>query len=222
MVDDCSKDNSLELARMYANQDSRFKVIQLLENSGAAVARNTAIAAAAGRFIAFLDSDDLWLPNKLESQINFMVHNNVAFSYTAYEKIDVQGEVFALMDVPVKLGYRQLLKTCVIGCLTAIYDIKKLGKVYMPTNTKREDFATWLDILKQTDFAYGLPEPLARYRVYSDQTSSKKISMAKENWRLYREIENLNYFEASFYFTHYAVRGVLRTKLPTLAKKLGV
>lgn len=222
MVDDCSKDNSLEIAQRYAAQDSRIKVIQLDKNSGAAVARNTAIEAAKGRFIAFLDSDDLWLPSKLEQQIDFMLQNNVAFSYTAYKKINEKGEVFGFVGVPQKVSYKQLLKTCVIGCLTAVYDTEKLGKVYMPTNTKREDFATWLNILKQIDFAHGLTAPLAQYRVYANQTSGKKASMAKENWRLYRDLEKLNFFQASYYFGHYAVNGVLRTKFPRLARFLGV
>lgn len=222
MVDDCSTDKSIKIAQRYAAEDSRIMVLQLEKNSGAAVARNTAIEAAAGRFIAFLDSDDKWLPHKLETQIQFMQDNDVAFSYAAYEKINEKGEVFGLMGVPEKVNYKQLLKTCVIGCLTAVYDVNKLGKIYMPTSTKREDFAAWLNILKQIDFAYGLTEPLAQYRVYANQTSSKKASMAKENWRLYRNLEKLNLFQASYCFVHYAVNGVLRTKFPRLARSLGV
>lgn len=221
-VDDCSTDSSHQLAQNLAAQDPRIKLIQLEKNSGAAVARNTAIKAATGRFIAFLDSDDLWHPEKLEKQINFMLENDIAFSYTAYEKVDENGAPFQVMGVPGKVSYNDLLKTCVIGCLTAVYDTQKLGKLYMPTNTKREDFATWLNILKKVDYAYGMPEVLAQYRVYESQTSSKKVSMAKENWRLYRDLENLNIFQASYYFTHYAVRGVLRTKFPRIARVLGV
>ena len=221
IVDDYSSDNSAEVIQQYASQDPRIKFIQLEKNSGAAVARNTAIEASTGRFIAFLDSDDLWHPEKLEKQINFMLENEVAFSYTAYEKIDENGVPFQTMPVPKKINYNNLLKTNVIGCLTAVYDTKYLGKIYMPTNTKREDFAAWLSILKKTDCAYGMPDVLAQYRVYESQSSSKKASMAKENWRLYRDIEKLNIFKASYYFFHYAVRGVLRTRLPRLATALG-
>lgn len=222
MVDDCSKDDSLEIAQRYSAQDERIKVFQLEQNSGAAVARNTAIEAATGRFIAFLDSDDLWQPEKLEGQIDFMLSNNVAFSYTAYEKINESGDVFGVMGVPEKVTYKQLLKTCVIGCLTAVYDTNQLGKIYMPTTTRREDFATWLNVLKKVDCAYGLTQPLAQYRVYANQASGKKASMAKENWRLYRDLEKLNLLQASYYFTNYAVRGVLRAKLPKLARVFGV
>ena len=222
MVDDCSQDNSLEIAQQYAAQDERIKVIQLEQNSGAAVARNTAIKEAKGRYIAFLDSDDLWHPQKLEKQINFMLKNNYAFSYTAYEKIDEKDKVFEYVGAPHQLSYKQLLKTNEIGCLTVIYDTEHLGKVYMPTETKREDYATWLSILRAIDYAYGMPEILGRYRVYANQSSAKKGKMAKENWKLYRNIENLSVIKSVYYFSHYAIRGVLRTKLPKLARMLGI
>lgn len=222
IVDDCSADNSVEVIQSFVEQDSRINLIRLSEKSGAAVARNAAIEAATGRFIAFLDSDDLWMPNKLEKQVQFMLDQDVAFSFSAYEKIDETGKVFGYIGVPKKTGYHDLLKTCSIGCLTAMYDVEKLGKVYMPVNTKREDFATWLAILKQVDYAYGMPDVLAQYRVYASQSSAKKAKMAKENWRLYREVEQLNLIKASYYFSHYAVRGVLRTKFPSLARKLHI
>ncbi len=222
IVDDCSTDNSIEVIQPFAECDSRIKLIQLTENSGAAVARNKAIEAATGRFIAFLDSDDLWMPNKLEKQVQFMLDQDIAFSFSAYEKIDETGNVFGTVGVPKKTGYHDLLKTCSIGCLTAMYDVEKLGKVYMPVNTKREDFATWLAILKQVDYAYGMSDVLAQYRVYASQSSAKKAKMAKENWRLYRDIEQLGVFKSAYYFAHYAVRGVLRTKFPNLARAVGV
>lgn len=222
IVDDCSKDDSLEKAQRYAALDARIKVLELAQNSGAAVARNAAIEAAGGRYVAFLDSDDLWRADKLEKQINFMEANQVAFSYSAYEKVDENGRIFGVVGVPQKVSYTDLLKVCSIGCLTAIYDTKVLGKVYMPINTKREDYATWLAILKKIDYAYGMNEVLAQYRVYDSQTSSKKAKMAKENWRLYRDVEKLGLLKSVYYFSHYAIRGVLRTKFPRLARLLGV
>lgn len=222
IVDDCSTDNSIDVIQPFAQCDSRIKLIQLAENSGAAVARNKAIEAASGRFIAFLDSDDLWAPDKLEKQVQFMLDQDIAFSFSAYEKIDEEGVPFDVVSVPNKISYKQLLKTNVIGCLTAMYDVEKLGKVYMPVNTKREDFATWLAILKKVDYAYGMPDVLAQYRVYASQSSAKKTKMAKENWRLYRDIEQLGMLRSAYYFTHYAVRGVLRTKFPALARAVGV
>lgn len=222
MVDDNSSDGSFLLAKKFIEQDNRIKLSQLERNSGAAAARNTAIKAANGRFIAFLDSDDLWHPHKLEKQINFMLKNNYAFSYTAYEKINEEGKVIGHVGAPMRLNYKQLLMTNEIGCLTAIYDTEILGKVYMPTETKREDYATWLSILKKIDYAYGMPESLGQYRVYANQSSAKKSKMAKENWNLYRNIENLSFIKSIYYFSHYSIRGVLRTKFPRFARLLGV
>jgi teichuronic acid biosynthesis glycosyltransferase TuaG len=222
IVDDCSTDNSVEVIQSFVEQDSRIKLIQLSENSGAAVARNTAIEAAQGRYISFLDSDDLWLLNKLEKQLSFMQKNNYPFTYAAYDKIDENGKVIGHVGVPDKVSYVDLLKTNHIGCLTAIYDTEYFGKIYMPTNTKREDFATWLQLLRKVDFAYGLDETVAQYRVYQGQASANKLKMAKETWRLYREIASLSLIQSIYYFSHYAFAGLLRTKYPHLAKLLGV
>jgi len=222
IVDDCSTDNSVEIINSFVEQDSRIKLIQLSENSGAAVARNTAIEAAQGRYIAFLDSDDIWLSNKLEQQINYMQSNEIAFSYSAYEKIDEVGRVIGNVGVPDKLGYTDLLKVCSVGCLTAIYDTRMLGKVYMPLIRKRQDLGLWLRILKKIPYAYATPGVLAQYRVRDDSISANKKVAAQYTWKLYREVEGLNFLRASYYFTHYAVNGVLRTKLPKLAKLLGV
>lgn len=222
VVDDCSIDTSLEVLENLSGADSRIKLIRLQNNCGAAAARNKAIDIARGRYIAFLDSDDLWHPEKLERQIGFMQRYDHAFTYTAYEKINEDGIPFQIMGVPEKLSYHDLLKTNVIGCLTAMYDTEKLGKVYMPASTKREDFATWLQILKKVDYAYGINELLAQYRVYDAQSSSKKVNMAKENWRLYKDIEKLGTIKSIYYFAHYSIRGLLRTKFPRIARVLGI
>lgn len=222
IVDDCSTDNSLNIAKAFAKKDCRIKVIELKQNLGVANARNVAIEAAQGRFIAFLDSDDIWYSQKIQKQINFMIKNDINISFTAYDKIDEEGIPFQTIRVPLKVNYKDLLKTNVMGCLTVIYDTKNLGKVFMHEHTKREDFATWLKILKKVDYAYAVPEVLAQYRVYTDQSSSKKVSMARESWRLYRSVEQLNLFQSTYYFSHYAIRGLLRTKIPKLASLIGV
>lgn len=221
IVDDCSTDGSLGMAEELAALDSRIKVFSLTENSGAAVARNKAIRESKGRYIAFLDSDDLWLPDKLERQFSFMRENNVVFCFSAYEKIDENSNVFGRVSVPVKVRYSQLLKTCVIGCLTAVYDVEHFGRVEMPIIRKRQDFGLWLRLLKRTDWAYGIQEPLARYRVRSGSISSNKLNAASYTWRLYREVENLGLFTSCYVFAHYAIKGVVRTRFPRLAKVIG-
>lgn len=222
IVDDCSTDDSVETVDKLSKIDKRIKLIKLNKNSGAAVARNTAIEAAQGHYIAFLDSDDRWLPHKLETQVTFMRDRDVAFSYAAYEKMNEQGEIFGTVGVPDKVSYTDLLKVCSIGCLTAMYDAQKLGKVYMPIIRKRQDLGLWLRILKQIPYAYGIQQVLGQYQLRTDSISSNKRSAAQYTWRLYREVEKLNLLAAGYYFSHYAVNGVLRNKLPRLAKSLGV
>lgn len=165
IVDDVSPDNSNKIIEEYCKKDSRIKLIKLKENSGPAVARNRAIK---GRYIAFLDADDLWKPEK---QINFMIEKNCALSYSAYETMSEEGKIIV---PPSKLSYKDILKTNYIGCLTAIYDTQK---VYMPLIKKRQDYGLWLKILKETDFAYGLDESLATYRLMSNSVSSNKFKI---------------------------------------------
>ena len=222
IVDDCSSDNSVEVIQSFADQDPRIKLIQLAENSGAAVARNTAIEAAKGRYIAFLDSDDAWLPNKLEKQVAFMQENNYPFTFAAYDKVNESDEIFGHVGVPDKVTYSDLLKSCSIGCLTAMYDTEFFGKVYMPLIRKRQDLGLWLKLLKKTKYAYGLNETLGFYKVRKDSISANKKSAALFTWRLYRDIEKLSLPKASYYFSHYAVRGLLRTKYPGVARALGI
>lgn len=221
VIDDCSTDNSIDIINSYRQNDSRIKLIKLTENGGAAVARNKGIEAARGRYIAFLDSDDTWHPSKLEKQIDFMLVNNYSFTYTAYNKVDSTGHVVSNVGIPDKVSYTDLLKKCEIGCLTAIYDSKNLGKIYMPLIRKRQDLGLWLRILKSTPFAYGYNDILASYTVRNDSISSNKLKAASYTWKLYRNVEKLPMFKATYYFSHYAINGVLRTKFPSLAKALG-
>lgn len=217
IIDDCSTDASVNIIKEYCETDSRIKLICLKENSGAAVARNTGIQYAKGRFIAFLDSDDSWAQQKLERQINFMLKNNYAFTYTSYQKVNEDGICIGEMHIPEKVNYRQLLKTCVIGCLTVMYDIERIGKVEFPLIRKRQDFALWLKILKSEKYAYGLQENLANYTIRSDSISANKFKAAQYNWYLYRRIEKLSFFVAFYYFTHYVVKGLLRSRFPNFS-----
>lgn len=221
IIDDASDLEQYERLVDIASFDDRINLIRLDKNSGAAVARNKGIELAKGRYIAFLDSDDVWFPTKLDEQIKFMRSNDVAFSYCSYEKVDEKGNVFGVVGVPDKVSYSDLLKVCSIGCLTAIYDAKKLGKIHMPLIRKRQDLGLWLRILKEVPYAYATPGVLAQYRVRSDSISANKRVAAQYTWRLYREIEGLSLLAASYYFLHYAVNGVLRTKFPNLARFLG-
>lgn len=222
IVDDCSSDNSVDIIQKFINADSRIRLICHEKNSGAAVARNTGIENANGRFIAFLDSDDCWNSSKLEKQINFMLDNDFSFTYTKYHRVDESGKYLGTIYTPDKINYNGLLKTCVIGCLTAVYDTEKLGKIYFPLIRKRQDWALWLKILKEVDYAYCLPEDLASYTVRSNSISANKINASKYTWKLFTEVENLNVLKALYCYVHYLIRGAVRTKFPKVSKYLKI
>lgn len=209
-VDDCSTDGSMEIIKRF--DDARIKIFSTEKNSGAAVARNIGIKNAIGRWIAFLDSDDLWLPTKLEKQLRFMTDGDVAFSFTHYRAINADGKMIACFN-PKKseYGYKQILRHNSIGCLTAIYDAQRLGKVFMPVSAeKREDFACWLSILKTGVKARCMSESLSLYRVRGNSVSSKKTKMIKYQWRVYRRVEKLNVFKSFAYLSCWMVSGVFK------------
>lgn len=211
IVDDCSPDNSNELIEQYLKKDNRIKLIKLKKNNGPAVARNKAIEEAKGRYIAFLDADDIWKPRKLEKQIEFIFTYDLAFSYSSYDLIDENGNHLNTFVTKQEISYHDMLKTCSIGCLTAIYDVRKLGKLYME-DLGHEDYTLWLKIMKKIKITKGILEPLASYRIVSNSVSANKIKSATWQWRIYRDVEKLNLFKSIYYFMHYAFNGVMKYK----------
>jgi glycosyltransferase involved in cell wall biosynthesis len=213
VVDDGSTDESLSILERYAASDNRIRIIRLGGNSGPAKARNAAIEAASGRYIAFIDSDDVWLPNKLEIQLAFMAAMNAPVSFTSYfkmteEGVDTGGVVNA-MDV---VTYKDLLRSNFIGCSTAIYDSQTVGKVLMPDILKRQDYGLWLRIARAGYAAYGISKPLVRYRVRESSVSSNKVVAAKYHWKVLREVGKLNLVSAAFYFIQYAYLGIRKQR----------
>lgn len=202
IVDDKSTDSSLKSVKTYCNGKKRFKIIELDKNSGGAFSRNTAIKAAQGRYIAFLDSDDLWHPEKLEKQIKFMNDFSYDFTFTAYRHITEDGELTdKCVNVREAVEYKTALYHNPIGCLTAVYDAKNLGKFYMPAIRKRQDYALWLKILKSGINAYGLNETLSFYRLRKNSVSSNKFDLIKYHWILYFNIEKLGLFKSLYYLS---------------------
>lgn len=209
IANDCSKDNTSEIVQSYAAKDKRIKLINLKQNSGAAVARNTAIQNAKGRYIAFLDSDDLWKKEKLQKQIEFMQQNRYAFTYTSYEhfigtKENIQNQV----QIPKSLNYNQALKGNKIGCLTVMLDRKQIRDIQFVTQ-KHEDYILWLNILKQGITAYGIQESLALYRTGNSKSiSGNKIQSALWTWKVYRERQMLSVVKSIYYMWFYVVSGL--------------
>ena len=212
IVDDLSPDNSNKIIEEYAQKDDRIKLLKLEKNSGPAVARNRAIEEAKGRYIAFLDADDLWMPEKLEKQIAFMNKKKSALSYSSYYIISEDNGGLGVFLTKEKVTYSDLLKTNSIGCLTAIYDRKILGKVFMPDIIKKQDYGLWLKILKQIKKADGILEPLAYYRIVENSVSSNKIVGIKYIWKIFRDVEKLNIFQSIYYFCYYVYYGVRKYK----------
>jgi glycosyltransferase involved in cell wall biosynthesis len=211
IVDDASTDNSIKIINTFLDKDSRIQLHQLSTNVGAGVARNKAIEVSKGSFIAFLDSDDLWLPKKLEEQISFMNRNKYHFTHTSYEEINENGATTnKIINCKKKMNYAQMLNSNKIGCLTAVYNKDVLGKVYMPNIRKRQDYALWLQILKKEKFVYGIQKNLARYRDRSNSISNNKIEMLQWNWRLYTEVENLSYFRGIYYLLANIINKILK------------
>ena len=213
IIDDGSIDNSIEKVNRYAINDKRIKLVIKEKNQGAALARNLGIKEATGRYIAFLDSDDLWVPTKLEDQITFMKENKVALSYSSYEKIDEFGN--HLKDVIImntKPTYHDLLKSNYIGCLTAIIDLKLMNKKkpYMPNIKTRHDHGLWLSVLHEGFKVLGYNKILAKYRHRSGSISFSKVKSAYYQWKLYREIEKINLFYSVYYMLCWAWYGFLK------------
>lgn len=192
ITDDCSSDNTCEIIKHYAALDNRIKLLHTDTNSGPGIARNNSIKHAKGRFIAFCDSDDSWKPMKLEKQLTFMVENGHVLTYTSYDTCDESGRRNGYVKCPKRLSYAKIIRNNDIGCLTAIYDADKIGKHFMPTLRKRQDWCLWIQIIKEFGAAYGLRETLATYRVRSGSVSSKKIALLKSNYTVYTSVVGFN------------------------------
>lgn len=201
IVDDCSTDNTHEVLKPYLEKYPNIHYSRLEKNSGPAAARTEAMCRAGGKYIAFFDSDDLWSEDKLEKQVRFMEENDCAFSCTAYCHVDEAGNsLHRACYPPEKTGYKKmLLLSNPIGNTTVMYNQEKLGKYAVPPIRKRNDFALWLKILKDTPCCCGMQEVLASYRIRANSVSSNKLSQIRYHWQLYREIEKLGVFKSAFY-----------------------
>lgn len=209
IVDDCSKDDSLRIAEEYAKHDSRIRVLHNEHNYGVARTRNRAIVCSCGQYIAFLDSDDVWQPDKLKKQLALLEAEDGDMSYCAYKIIGADGApVRPDYHVPQTVTYGQLLKENVICCSSMLIKKSVLEDIRFNTDFFHEDYVLGLDILKAGHKAVGCRELLVHWRYIENSRSFNKKKSAKNRWRIYREYLKLPFFKSVYYFGHYAVAGL--------------
>jgi teichuronic acid biosynthesis glycosyltransferase TuaG len=205
IIDDCSKDGSWEIIRKYTQVDIRIKSVFLEKNGGAAKARNAGLAISKGKYIGFLDSDDIWSVDKLDVQIKFMEERNVPISFTSYEVFSESSKHNYVIEAKTNLTYKDYLKNTIIGCSTAIINRQIVGDFLFREDLRiRQDTKLWLTLLKKGYIAYGINTILVRYRLHQNSISNNKFNAALKVWNLYYNIEKLSFFKSIYYFSYYA------------------
>ncbi|TNJ40946.1 glycosyltransferase family 2 protein [Phaeobacter sp. B1627] len=216
LIEDGSQDGSAELCARLAVEEPRIRLLRQEANTGAAAARNAGLRQARGRYVAFLDADDIWLPEKLQKQIGFMQETGTVFSYTGFWRQQAGGSADQTLvsrhrvRVPAAVTRAQLLRGNVIGCLTAVYDQTYFGPLEMPPLRMRQDFAFWLLLLSRCPEARGMDEPLAVHYVTPHSLSSAKGRAMRATWDLYRRHLGLPAGQALWYMSSHLLRRLLR------------
>ena len=219
-VDDCSSDGSFALASSYAAKDPRIKVFKNEKNLGAAATRNAALERCTGRYIAYLDSDDVWMPEKLQMQLDFMSSKDIGVCITGYQTVEHDGTFRNEVRVPARTNYKQMLSNTLTCTHTMVIDLEKVDRslLVMPDIRAGQDLATWLNVLKAGHDIYGLDAILAKYRQHENSISSNKKKAIKRTWHVYRDIEHLSVARSAYCFCGYAFHA-FKKRLPQKQKK---
>lgn len=222
IIDDCSIDDTDIIVKPYLS-DKRIRYLKNKKNKGAAVSRNRALREIKGKWIAFLDSDDLWKPQKLERQINFMIKNGYHFSYTNYSEIDINGKPNGVIVTgPKKITKTGFFNYCWPGCLTVMYDVEKVGLIQIADIKKNNDYAMWLKVCRKAN-CYLLDENLAFYRKgRSGSISSHSIKkLIFWHYKLFREAEKQNVIMSIFNTMRNMLFGFYKKKIYVLKNQQG-
>jgi len=204
VIDDASNDWTIALAEDYVSLDSRIKLLKNFKNLGAGASRNIGIKAAKGSFISFLDADDLWKPEKLEIQVNFMLKNNLLMSFSSYRLMTETGELLPeIVEALRELSYQKLLKSNYVGNLTGMYNADKIGKIYSPILRKRQDWGLWLSVLEKAGSALGIQHPLACYRLRKNSISNNKTALLKYNFQIYNKVLEYGFLKSCKYMSRF-------------------
>ena len=212
IVDDCSVDNTIVLVQNYEKNDPRIRLIRAPKNGGVAAARNIGLEQAKGDYIAFVDSDDLWKPEKLKKQLSYMIEKGCVLSYTDFQRFNTtDNSLGKVIKCPKKMKANDILKNTAIGCLTVMVDKKQAGEFRMPLLRHTEDNCTWYHILMNTNqTAYNVGEVLALYRDGNESLTKNKSRSAQQQWDTYRRYFRFSPIKSAYYFTCYAINAVLR------------
>lgn len=211
IVNDCSSDGTVDIINSMSADDSRIKLFHNSKRSGAAATRNKAVKNATGKYIAFLDSDDVWTSDKLEKQIGFMEKNGYCFTCTSYDKIDENDNKSGVVIPAVSVDYEGLLRRCP-GNSTVIYNAEKLGKFSVPLIKKRNDYLMWMQVIKKAKKIHGLNEVLSSHRIVSNSISSKKMTLVKYHWIVYRKYEKLSVIKSAYLCLFWIAKGIFKIK----------
>jgi teichuronic acid biosynthesis glycosyltransferase TuaG len=200
IIDDASTDDTVDVCKAVAANDGRLQLVTREENGGGAASRNDGIDAARGKWVAFLDADDEWFPQKIETQLRFMRQQSADVTYTGYERQNESGRLLSQVHVPhgEAISYTRLLKRNIVGCSTAMVRRSFLGETRFPPLRKRQDYGLWLSLARKGARIVGLDECLARYHLRSDSVSANRIDLVRFNWQLYRECEGLGILHSAW------------------------
>jgi teichuronic acid biosynthesis glycosyltransferase TuaG len=211
IIDDHSRDDTYERAQRRARGDRRITAVRNPTNRGPGPTRNEALRRARGKYLAFLDADDLWDPEKLQRQLAFMQRGRYVFTYTSYRVVSQDGELLSHIGrVPEFQDYADMLKDTIVGCLTVMLDREALGEMWFPILPLSQDLAMWLSILRRGHRAYGLQDELASYRVVSTSITRNKLKSARAVWAVMRKAEKLPLIDTLRSFSSYALHATMR------------
>ncbi len=221
VCDDGSEDKTLKIANSFKHKEQRISVISNMHKKGAAGSRNSCLDIAKGKYIAFLDSDDLWYPDKLKIQIDFMKKNNCSFTFSYVDIIDEANNHLKIYKSPKKINAKLMMFNNFIPCCTVVYDSSKIGKIHQPDIKKRNDYALWLTILKNhLQYCYCVPQVTAAYRSNSYGLASNKIDNIKYYYKCRIKYANSNHILAAFELIIYLATMFLKTKFTNLYNKV--
>lgn len=206
LVDDCSKDNSRQIIEKYMKEHKNIIYHLQEKNLGAAVARNTALDLANGRYVAFLDSDDIWHENKIDKQLDLMKKEGATICFSAIEMIDENGkQIKGKRNVPNRVDYKFLLKNTIIATSAVVIDRNKTGNFSMPLRRGGQDYATWLKLMRNGVVAYGINETLVKYRICNNSLSSNKLKSIRQVWSIQTQEEKVKKFSALINVIYFAI-----------------